>query len=173
MAVAPVVVVAAIALAGCYAPALRDCTVSCASPSDCARGQVCGDDGMCASPEVAGQCLAEPPDAAPGPDSGLPPDAVTDAAMPDSPALVGLRVQITGKGSVAIDGIGACSSQDPPHGDCMYDISPGVTQRARAIPTELDQVFAGWTSMTCARQGAICTFIPQAATIIVAKFEHH
>ena len=41
-----------VALAGCYQPELRDCTVRCEQPSDCTGGQVCRDDGWCAAPGV-------------------------------------------------------------------------------------------------------------------------
>jgi len=47
--------------AGCYSPELRDCAVSCASPDDCAPGQVCGSDAYCAAPEIAGTCRARSP----------------------------------------------------------------------------------------------------------------
>jgi hypothetical protein len=43
------------AIAGCYEPELRDCTVQCARPSDCTGGQICRDDGWCVMPGV-GTC---------------------------------------------------------------------------------------------------------------------
>jgi hypothetical protein len=92
-----------------------------------------------------------------------------DAQPPDA-ATVSLRVQIAGKGSISVDGHGVCSSLDPDHGDCTYDVELRVAQRVRALPIQLDQVFGGWTSPTCNGQGAICTFTPTAATNIAAKF---
>jgi hypothetical protein len=157
---------ALVALAGCYAPSLRDCTVSCAAQQDCAGGQVCGSDGMCASPEVAGHCVSASPDAGLERDAGMP----ADAAAPDAPATVSLRVQVAGKGSISVDGHGVCSSQDPNHGDCTYDVELRVAQRVRALPIQPDQVFGRWTSPTCSGQGAICTFTPTAATNIAASF---
>ncbi len=165
---APIAVAAA--LAGCYSPSLRDCTVSCASPADCASGQVCGDDGLCATPEVAGRC-ATSPDAG-GNQDAPPRDAAADAP-PDVPATVKLRIQVTGKGSVVVDGRGICSSLDPQRGNCTYDVPPGVAQRVRAVQIQVTEVFASWTSPTCAGQGAICVFTPDAATTVAAKFEHH
>jgi len=158
---------AASALGGCYAPTLRDCTVSCGSPAECASGQVCGADGMCAAPDRAGHCLAEGPDA--GRPDGAPP---IDAAPPDTVPLVALRVRIEGKGSVVVDGRGTCSSEAPDKGDCMYDIARGVLQRARAIAIAPDQMFAGWTSATCRGGIAICAFTPAGPTAITAKFDH-
>jgi hypothetical protein len=159
--------VAALAtLAGCYAPALRDCTVTCESPSDCASGQVCGDDGLCAVPQRAGRCSI-PPDAAPV-DAAPPRDA-----PPDAPPTVTLHVLVMGKGSVVVDGRGTCSSLDPQKGNCSYEVAAGAPQQVRAVMIDLTQLFAGWTSMTCAGQGAICTFVPTAPTTVSAKFDHH
>jgi hypothetical protein len=159
------------ALAGCYAPAVRDCTVSCAAPSDCASGQVCGDDGLCAAPALAGRC-AGAPDAGPLVDAAhdAPP---RDAAMPDAPETVSLHVQVMGMGSVAVDGYGTCSSLDPQKGNCTYELVPGVVQRVRAVQIDANQLFAGWTSMTCSGAGPICTFVPAIATSVTAKFSHH
>jgi hypothetical protein len=160
--------VAGAAIAGCYDPSLRDCTVSCASPGDCASSQVCGADGKCAAPEVAGRCGAV--DARGRDDARLPGDADVDS--PDARATVALHVQVSGKGSVLVDGIGACSSQDPQRGDCLYDVTPGVPLTAHAIQIQSDQVFAMWMSTTCAGQGARCVFTPVAPTTINARFVH-
>ena len=151
---------------GCYAPSLRDCTVSCESAGDCARGQVCGSDGLCATPEAAGHCATAEVDA--GDVDASPP---RDAAVPDSPRLVALNVQVDGKGSIDVAGLGVCSSKDPSHGRCMYDIGLGIAQRVEAIAVEPDQEFDRWTSPTCAGQGAVCTFVPLTmTTLVVAKF---
>jgi hypothetical protein len=165
-------VVAALAgLAGCYEPSLRDCTVSCSSLRDCAGDQLCGSDGLCASPDLAGRCATQTPDAPVRDASTTPDDAAPgDAEMPDVPALIALRVQVTGKGSVVVDGHGICSSQGAQHGDCTYDIAPNVAQTVHALPVQLDQVFASWTSVTCSGQVATCTFTPSNPTVITAKF---
>ena len=151
-------------LAGCYSPSLRDCTVACAEPADCAPDQVCGTDGMCASPEVAGHCAMET-DAGP---MSQPPDA----PAADPPLLVKLRVQIDGKGSVQIDGRGTCSSLDPSHGTCMYDIPLGVAQRVQAVAIDPLQPFTAWTSLVCAGEEPMCSFTPLVATAVTAKFSH-
>jgi len=153
---------AGVALAGCYAPALRDCTVSCASRDDCAAGQVCGGDGMCAAPEVAGRCAMVATDAGPPPI-----DAATDA-----PITVRLTVQITGKGKVNLEGVGSCSSDAPQKGSCGYDVAAGAMQTAQALPIQLDQVFTMWSSTTCSGQSARCVFAPAGAATITARFEH-
>jgi hypothetical protein len=160
-------------LAGCYSPSLRDCTVACAGSADCAPGQVCGPDGMCASPEMAGRCAMETDAGAMQMPMPEPRDAGIDAtAPPDAALLVKLRVQVDGKGSVQIDGRGTCSTQDPGHGTCMYDIPLGVAQRVQAVAIGPDETFAAWTSFVCAGQGPICTFTPLVATAVVAKFSH-
>jgi hypothetical protein len=156
---------------GCYAPSLRDCTVTCDSERDCASGQVCGADGMCAAPAVAGRCAAPEVDAgvvdASGAHDASPP---RDAATPDGPQLITLRVQVDGKGSVDVAGAGVCSTKDPSRGRCMYDIAPGIAQRVEAIAIETDQQFVSWTSVACAGQDAVCTFVPLATTTVIAKF---
>lgn len=53
------VLLAAIAVtAACYDPTLRNCTVTCLGPGECAEGQVCGADGLCAIESIAGRCAA-------------------------------------------------------------------------------------------------------------------
>src|SRR5690349_8077127 len=76
-----VVIAHLVAIAGCYDPDLRDCTVSCATPSDCANGQSCvagwctgtttcsigpvGDDQGDDEPGATDAAIANPPDAPP------------------------------------------------------------------------------------------------------------
>jgi hypothetical protein len=161
---------AGLALAGCYSPSLRDCTVSCGSASDCATGQMCGADGMCASPAVAGRCVALVD--AGHLDAPAHPDAALPDAPPDAPRTVRLTVQIMGKGSVMVEGIGACSSLDPDKGNCVYDVVAGVPLTAQAMSITPTDAFAMWSSMTCAGQGAHCQFTPVIATVIAARFGH-
>ena len=150
------------ALAGCYSPRILDCAVSCSSPHDCVSGQVCGSDGLCAAPQIAGRCG--------GLTDAAPPH---DADVADVPALVTLHVQITGRGSVFVEGHGNCSSLDPQHGDCMFSIPLAVAQTVQALAIQPDQSFAGWTSATRNGVNARCTFVPQGATTIAAKFERN
>ena len=164
-----------VALAGCYSPSLRDCTVTCSAESDCAAGQVCGDDGLCAGPELAGHCSAPmpAPDAGPGPrpDAAPPVDAgpaIDAAPPPDAPALITLHLQIDGKGNVFVDGRFGCSSMGPQKGDCSYDIARGVAQTIRAVATS--DPFLSWTSVTCRGTSPVCTFTPTASVDVVAKF---
>jgi hypothetical protein len=156
------------ALAGCYSPSLRDCTVSCGSASDCASGQVCGGDGMCASPAMAGRCamLAD----AGARDGAAPPRDAGADAPPDAAETVRLTVQVTGKGSVVVSGVGTCSSMDPQKGNCPYDVAPGVPLTAQAMQIDPGDVFSMWSSMTCTGQGARCVFTPVAATTVTARF---
>jgi hypothetical protein len=176
MGILVLAVASLLVLAGCYSPSLRDCTVSCVAESDCAAGQICGDDGLCASPDRAGRCALQqplPPDAsidARSEDAPLPRDAAaSDASPPDAPPSVALRVQIIGRGSVLVTGHPPCLSSGPQHGDCMYDIARGVPQNVVAVAMP-DQPFMSWTSATCRGQGASCTFTPTAATSVAAKF---
>lgn len=166
---------------GCYSPSLADCTVSCAGPSECASGQVCGNDGLCAAPEVAGRCMIAPDAGADAAlDAGVIIDApipvMIDAAVPDAPPppppkTVKLRVQIGGKGRVVVDGRGTCSaSAGPGGGDCTFDVARGAAQTVRAVPIQLDQRFLSWSSPTCRGQSATCTFTPAADTVVVAQF---
>ena len=155
---------AALALAGCYSPTILDCTVSCKSPEECVGGQICGKDGLCAAPELAGRCKGLR-------DAALPHD--TSASGSDGSAIVSLHVQVTGKGSVFVEGLGNCSSVDLQHGDCTFSIPLGVAQTVQALAIQSDQSFASWTSVTCNGLNARCTFIPVAATTIAAKFEHN
>lgn len=171
MGVLVVIAAAGVALAACYSPSLRDCTVSCGSASDCATGQVCGTDGMCASPAVAGRCVqvdAGSLDAPSRPDAPPP----RDAGLPDAARTVRLTVQIMGKGSVIVDGVGACSSQDPDKGNCMYDVVAGVPLTAQANPIDASDVFMMWSSIPCAGQGPRCRFTPLIATVVAARFGH-
>ena len=172
-------------LGGCYSPSLRDCTVSCESGAQCLGDQICGADGLCAAPDVAGHCAmtgGAMPDA---PvkielDAGAASDAATalDAALeapppapPDAATTATLRVQIDGAGAVLVDGRGACTAAQDQHGDCSYEVPLGVAVTARALASQLDQRFVAWISATCQAAGATCTFTPTASVTIVAKFD--
>jgi len=160
--------VGALVLAGCYAPSIRDCTVSCASPSDCAAGQVCGADGMCVAPDRAGRC--ETIDAGERRDAALDADPARLDAGGDAATTAIVHVQVMGKGSIAVDGIAVCSTTGTQRGDCTYSVAIGAPLTVQAIEVQLDEVFQMWTSMTCSGQGRRCTFTPLAATTISARF---
>ena len=102
--------VAALVLAGCYTPALRDCTVSCDAPGDCASGQVCGSDGMCAAPASPATARWSRPTR--GPMRRRRPARCRGGidARPDAMPSVRLTVQIMGKGSVVLGGATTCSA---------------------------------------------------------------
>ena len=132
-------------VAGCYHPSLDSCTVSCSSPDDCGGGQICGSDGMCASPEVAGQC------------SGI---AATDAGTtpgPDGPLDAIIHVKIMGKGTVTV-GAQLCNDAGPGANDCMFHVTRGIPVIITA--QDDDDQFQMWTSTACSGQGAVCTITP-------------
>jgi hypothetical protein len=144
--------------AGCYAPEVRDCTVSCDAPSHCASDQICGQDHFCVTPTFTGRCMLAAADAG------------VDAPITDGPTLVPLRVLITGKGAVTIAGHGTCSSQPPQQGNCMFDVTRGVALSAIAIEILPNDQFMRWASATCIGQDERCVFTPLASTSIVAAF---
>lgn len=47
---------AAALICGCYSPHLQECRVACDKSADCGTGQLCGEDGWCATPSNAGHC---------------------------------------------------------------------------------------------------------------------
>ncbi len=159
------VIGAALALASCYSPSLRDCTVSCTAATDCANGQVCGSDHRCAAPAVS--CSADAAvDASPR-------DAAVDALPPppDSSPFVTLHVHVDGSGLVSVLAVGACDSMGPTHGDCMYDVIAGV-------PLELDATphagfdFDSWSGGPCDQADASCTFTPTTNVDLHARFKN-
>jgi len=184
-------VLAGALLAGCYQPSLRDCTVSCHAAGDCASGQICGSDGWCAAPDVAGTCglIADGAtvdgsvvdgSVVDGPEHDGPvadasnidasrPDARPDASPPDAAGAV-LHVLVSGHGKVLIDPLGVeCTS---PPGDCSYGANPGDTVSFTAKTTDGSHKFLGWTTSNCMGQGVQCvTTIIAPATTVGAQFE--
>ena len=149
----------AVVLAACYTPSLRDCTVSCSNASDCASGQVCGTDGMCAAPDVAGHCQA-----AEMPDAEMP-DAKQDAP-PGTDVII--HVRIMGHGTVTVNQT-LCDDKGPMSNDCMIQVPPAVPATITAR-TDGDP-FQMWTSIACGGQGATCTITPLSpVTDVSAKF---
>lgn len=140
-----------LALTACYSPDTRNCTVSCASAVECGNGQVCGADGFCAEPSLAGHC---------------------NAASPDAGARetnVALRITIQGRGRVTIQGVGVCDTSQTNHGDCTLMVPPRVARTLAAVATNND--FVGWTTSNCSTQGVTCTLTPVAATQVGARFQ--
>lgn len=167
------------ALAGvaCYEPDLRDCTVACASATDCAAGQICGADHFCAEPGVSGSCPASllPGDAGAtsrdaGTDGGmLPIDAAVDAP-PDAPPDPVLMISIEGKGRVTVQGIGSCDSAAPQNGQCSFAVAMNslLTVDAQAYP---DWRFDRWTTAVCGNFIIpSCTFVMSGTTPVGIKF---
>jgi hypothetical protein len=145
---------AAVTLAGCYDPTLRDCTVSCSVAGDCIGGQICGADHLCASADLAGRC-----DQTATVDARPASDAAIDAGL-----SVQLHVRVDGSGSVVLDGGGSCTK------DCMLPAPLGQPATLRAVQTDRKFVFAEWTSLACAGQGASCMLTPIVPTDVHAKF---
>ncbi len=166
----------ALVMAGsaCYAPELRDCTIACKTPEDCADGQVCGADQFCASPEVAGRCSqgGARRDAAIGAanedagmtaiDAAVPPDA-----PPDAPTEGVLTISIGGHGRVIVENVGTCEYQASP---CQVVVPLDHDVILAALPSngwELDE----WNAGPCTGdESPTCVFQPSLAMVAGAKF---
>jgi hypothetical protein len=163
--VAAIGAAATAALTACYQPTLRDCTVSCASASDCAGDQVCGESGWCAAQGVV--CALEP-DAA-GADSAVTDAGDSDATMTDTMVPVdagaSLRIVISGRGSVAGD-FPNVDCQSPP-GDCTYGISPGTVVTLTAVDGPGGHEFVDWTTPNCMGMGRTCIVTISAPVTLV------
>jgi len=165
------IAVAVSSLGACYQPTLRDCAVSCTSPSDCAGDQVCSANGWCAAQGVV--CSLEPDAAgvdgadtdAGGVDGDLDgsSDAVADAEMIDAGAT--MRIVITGRGSVAGDFPGVDCMAPP--GDCSYGINPGTVVMLTAVDGPGGHAFVDWTTPNCMGMGRTCTVTVTAPITLV------
>lgn len=145
-----------LALAGCYAPDARNCTVTCAAAKDCIGAQVCGADHFCAAPDVAGHCSAV--DAA-----VRSPDARRDAPPDGEDHDVTLTLMIMGKGTVAVDAITSCG------GNCIVKVPAGVMRTLTATPDDPDKPFQMWMN-ACTGTVPTCTLTPTTDLQIGAKF---
>lgn len=163
---------AALATVGCYGPELRDCAVACASDLECAPEQVCGRDGRCASPALAGRCTG--PDAGPG-DAPPPRDAGSDAFVPplDAPAPATLRIKIRGRGHVLVGGnLAMTCDHEAPGDQCMFEVTAGVPIVLHAFPA-FGHRFERWKE-ACDGEQPTCTVTPSAPkTTVEAEFENH
>lgn len=139
-----------LATAACYEPQARDCTVTCNNANECAGGQVCGGDGFCAAPSVAGHC------------------SVIDAPPAEMP--IALSVVIMGPGKISVEDIGVCSSDTAPHGTCTFSVPARMARQLRAIQLKEDKSFQGWT-MGCSGSQDTCELTPVMAVTVGARFE--
>lgn len=108
-------------VAGCYNPELRDCTVHCSAPRDCAGGQVCRDDGWCAMPEVE-HC--------PKGGAATAADAAIDARVTSSPDALSLCEQGCPNGT-CVDDVCVIDCSTP--GSCPNDIACPANLPCRVI----------------------------------------
>ncbi|HEU0033663.1 MAG TPA: hypothetical protein VFQ53_23715 [Kofleriaceae bacterium] len=131
--------------AGCYEPAVQDCTVTCSASDECAGEQVC----------ARGFCVA----------SG----DVTCDGTGSSPQIVVLRVSIEGKGKVVITDIGTCTDDDASNDRCRWSVALGARIQLAAIASP-DHDFEAWTA-GCSGQDATCTLTATEPMSIGAKFE--
>jgi hypothetical protein len=166
--------VATLALGGCYEPELRDCTLTCSSAADCADGQVCGEDHLCAAPGLAGRCASLPTDAgSDSRDAGVDARTISDArpdSSPDAPTHATLTITIDAQGRVTVLGIGTCDKAGPQNGTCMFPVPLGalVTVQAQGYP---DWRFDKWTTPACiTTKIATCTFTASTDTPVGVKF---
>jgi len=143
-------VLVCLALAGCYSPEARDCTVSCTAATECINGQVCGKDHLCAAPSVAGHCNAVD-------GSVTPPDAHDQDVM--------LVISVMGGGTVSIDDIGVCNNDM-----CQFPVPPHVTRNLTASTDKPDKPFAMWMD-ACAGTTPTCSIVPSMNTHVGAKFQ--
>ncbi|MBA3460093.1 MAG: hypothetical protein H0T46_09050 [Deltaproteobacteria bacterium] len=130
-------------LSGCYAPEVRDCTVSCSSPDECAGGQVCNAQGYCA-------------------DEGI---TCGNSAVDAGDTRVMLRVQVMGKGRVDVIGASSCGGAGP--SDCMIPVPKGpVTLNAVSTGDDFDRWTAG-----CTTGSSTCSVTVDAPMTVGARFE--
>jgi hypothetical protein len=162
-----------IALAGCFSPDVRDCTVTCTNDLECVSGQTCGADHFCAVPERAGRCGAAPSDGGSIDGAGVV-DAAIVAPQPDARidapvvAMVPLHIHIDGQGSVSIEGGATCMPGPGPHTDCMLQVPANVAMTLQASPMGPSS-FQSW-SMACAGSDPTCVLVPAMATDVGAQF---
>lgn len=176
MALLRLVALAIVAAGGCYGPELGDCVVSCASDVDCAPAQICGRDGRCATPALAGRCDERdgggPP--MPGDVPSLPPDAANvDASVPpvDAPGTVTLRIRIRGRGYVVVGGNLAMTCDHTAPGDqCMFAVTAGAPVELHAFPA-LGHRLERWKD-ACEGEQPTCSLTPsRPMTTVEAEFE--
>jgi hypothetical protein len=146
----------------CYAPTTRDCELSCGSDSDCAGGQVCGTEHLC-----AGRGLSCAPGAV---DGGLVGDGErappVDAHAVDAEQTVVLTIMIGGMGTVTLDGGASCSTMP----SCQL-VAPLDKQATLVATPGAKMMFDMWMMGPCMGQGATCTFVPTTDTMLQVHFK--
>ncbi|MEJ7599814.1 MAG: hypothetical protein WKG01_18050 [Kofleriaceae bacterium] len=166
-------------LPACYAPDLRDCTVTCVAATDCASGQVCGPDSYCASPQVAGNCTtpdANEPDGSlrdGGPRDAAPRDAAMVDSRPPVDAIEGradMHIIANGDGRITASGIGACDKLGPTEGDCTFSVTIPRSVTLTATP-HVGSKFDKWEMGPCAPASVMCSFEMTTAILAKAKFK--
>jgi len=158
---------------GCYSPELRDCTVTCSAASDCADGQVCGDDQYCAAPGIAGRCSTLPGDAGPTiRDGGADARTIVDA-RPDATVWAAIDISIEGQGRVIVQNIATCEKTGPQNGSCTFYVPAGLAITVHAQPY-FDWRFDKWTMSACDPVGgSTCTFQATGTSPVGAKFRRN
>lgn len=141
---ARVAMLALVVTAGCYDPDLPDCTLTCNGNDSCGPGQVCGNDGYCAAPAVAGTC---------GP----------------AVEMAQLVIRVDRKGRVTLDNPAfACESTGGMQ-TCTTMVPKTGWTDLHAVRT--DKEFERWTSLRCAGQGETCHLLLGDPMIeVAAKF---
>ena len=143
------------AVAGCYAPDVRDCSITCSAADECAEEQVCNADGYCAAEGVT--CPRGG-----GGGGGATVDGGVDAPV----GQLILNVRVDGTGRVEIDGVGECAQRE-----CTFTIVRRPLT-IRAVQTDDRKPFEKWTTPNCAGQSMTCTYQPQMGmTTVGAKFK--
>lgn len=149
--------------AGCYAPDAPECTLACASDTDCIGSQACTSDGFCAV-AASTQCAQRqvPVDATTSPASDA--NRMADAgAGSDSAAKVTVHVTVHGSGTVTSSTGPTCTD------DCTFEVASGLPLTFTATPNSMHQMFSSWSG-ACASQPALCQATPTVAIAVGAKF---
>lgn len=163
----------------CYAPARAECSLTCASDSECVGGQVCSAQGVCAGSAIdcaehlatdAGARDAAADHDAPAHVDARPP---IDAPPVDAAPMVTLHLHDDGKGSITTNQGVVCDSQGPQHGDCTLAVVAGVPLTLVAAG-EGNEAWKAWIGPACIGQPATCSFTPTLPlTDVRAVFSKH